>query len=54
MWERSFVRVPRWEELRGVEELRQNRAERTSWSFDCDDSRADLDLDVLWDFQRLV
>ena len=57
MCERSFVRVPVGGrrglagELagEGVAQLRL-----TSWSFDGDDSRPDLDLDVVWDLQELV
>jgi hypothetical protein len=57
MCERSFVRVPGRGrrglagelEGKGIAQLRL-----TSWSFDGDDSRPDLDLDVLWDLQELV
>lgn len=41
-------------EVRAVLSSIRARIERTSWSFDCYNSRANLDLDVLWYVQRLI
>ena len=70
MWERSFVSLPMSPTSQPSDLTRcghqssarihlfrnpaRGMAVHTSWSFDCDNSRSDVDFDVRWDGDDLL